>query len=362
MIDTASKQMEDWLKEAQENTESTYARIEKVMNVITREPDPIVGQTPKQLVWTKNKAKLYRYQPALPKKNKVPLLMIYALINKPYILDLYPGNSLIEHLTNAGHDVYLLDWGTAGYEDRHMNLDDYIMDYIPRAVKKVLQTSGAKELSLLGYCMGGTMTTIFTALHPFLPIRNLLLLTSPIDFEDAGHYTNWLDKRHFNLDRLVDTFGNVPFELIDYGNKLLNPIANVYGPFVSLVDRVDNDEFILNWKLMQKWLNDGIPFPGEAYRQWIREFYQENKLIKNELTVRGQQVDLSNIKANLLNVLATRDNIVAPGQIRPLNDAVSSLDKTLHIVETGHVSVVTGRKAINEIYPFIEQWLSDKSA
>lgn len=361
MINMGTQQLDDWISQLQSDPMKSFNRFKRITDVMTKEPEPQVGQTPKEVIWTKNKTKLYRYQPAIKKTNPVPILMIYALINKPYILDLYPGNSLIEHLTNKGHDVYLLDWGTAGYEDRHLKLDDYILDYIPRAVQKVLRTSKAKEISLLGYCMGGTMTSIFAALHPELPIRNIVLLTSPIDFKDAGHYTNWLDKRYFNLDKLVDTLGNVPFELIDYGNKLLNPISNVVGPYISLADRAENEDFVLNWRLMQKWLNDGIPFPGEAYRQWIGEFYQDNKLINDELHIRGRKVELSNIKANLLNVVALRDNIVQPQQIEPLNDKVSSKNKTLHRVNTGHVSVVTGKKAINEIHPLIENWLTEMS-
>ncbi|TQR11003.1 class III poly(R)-hydroxyalkanoic acid synthase subunit PhaC [Psychrobacillus soli] len=359
MVTLDTKQFDNWMERFSED--KNIQQIKRLTEVISSDAEPEVGQTPKEVIWTKNKAKLYRYQPAIKKTNKVPILMIYALINKPYILDLYPGNSLIEHLTDKGHDVYLLDWGTAGYEDRNMKLEDYIVDYIPRAVNKVMKTSKAKDISLLGYCMGGTMTAVFTALYPQLPIRNLILMTSPIDFKDAGHYSNWLDKRYFQLDKLVDTLGNIPFELIDFGNKLLNPISNVVGPYVSLADRVENEDFVLNWKLMQKWLNDGVPFPGESYRQWIRDFYQENKLINDQLVVRGRKVELANIKANLLNISATRDNIVLPQQIAPLNDKVSSKNKTLHIVETGHVSVVTGRKAVNEIHPYIEKWLTDNS-
>ena len=177
---------------------------------MTVEPEPKVGQTPKEIIWKKNKAILYRYQPAKEKTKKVPMLMIYALINKPYILDLAPGSSLIEYLTDRGHDVYLLDWGTPGYEDRHMKLDDYVMDYIPRAVKKVLRTSDADEISLLGYCIGGTLTAMFAALHPNLPIRNIVFLTSPFDFKNAGLFTNWVDERYFQLDQMVDTLGNIP--------------------------------------------------------------------------------------------------------------------------------------------------------
>lgn len=337
-------------------------KVKRFTEVLTTDADPQVGQTPKELVWTKNKAKLYRYQPNKQKTNNVPILMVYALINKPYILDLYPGNSLIEHLTNKGHDVYLLDWGVAGYEDRHMKLEDYIVDYIPRAAKKVLKTSNAKELTMFGYCMGGTMTAIFTALYnKKLPIKNLVLMTSPIDFADAGYYTHWLNKETFQLDKMVDVMGNIPFEMIDYGNKLLSPISNTVGSYVSLADRIDNDNAVLTWKLMQKWLNDGVPFPGESYRQWISDFYQDNKLVNDELEIRGEKVLLSNIKANLLNICAMRDNIVQPAQISALNKKVSSKVNVLHEVQTGHVSVTTGSRAVREIHPYIEQWISQHS-
>ncbi|WP_100403926.1 class III poly(R)-hydroxyalkanoic acid synthase subunit PhaC [Bacillus sp. FJAT-42315] len=353
--------MEAWVNTLPENIQKSYYRFKRVSEVLTKEPEPQVGLTPKEVIWTKNKAKLYRYQPAKEKTNKVPLLMIYALINKPYILDLTPGSSLIEYLTDQGHDVYLLDWGTPGYEDRHMKLDDYVLDYIPRAIQKVLRTSGADEVSLLGYCMGGTMTAISAALHPDLPIRNLIFLTSPFDFEDTGLFTNWLDDRYFNLDKMVDTLGIIPPETIDLGNKLLKPLVNYIGPFVTLADRVDNDEFVKSWSLMQKWVHDGIPFPGEAFRQWIGEFYQKNKLINDELMIRGQHVQLSNIKANLLNIAAQRDHIAAPEQVKPLMQKVSSQDKTYHVMPTGHVSVVVGGNAVKRTYPTIDQWLVEHS-
>ncbi len=150
------------------------------------------GQTPKEVIWTKNKAKLYRYEPTRQKLFPVPILLVYALINKPYVLDLLPGASLVEYLVNQGFDVYLLDWGTPGDEDRHLALDHYILDYIPRAARKMLQAAHAHEFTLLGYCMGGTMSAMYAALFPALPLKNLILLTSPIDFS-AGTY--WLIRR-----------------------------------------------------------------------------------------------------------------------------------------------------------------------
>ncbi|MGJ9459989.1 class III poly(R)-hydroxyalkanoic acid synthase subunit PhaC [Oceanobacillus sp. CF4.6] len=358
---TSTKTMETFIKSMPEDYQKEHKRFKRVMDVLTKEPEPLVGQTPKEVIWTKNKAKLYRYQSTKKKTNKVPILMIYALINKPYILDLTPGSSLIEYLTDKGHDVYLLDWGTPGHEDRHMKLDDYVLEYIPRAVKKVLRTSEADEITLLGYCIGGTLTSIFMALHPNLPIRNAIFLTSPFDFSDAGLFTNWVDERYFNLDLMVDTLGNIPADTIDFGNKLLKPLANYVGPYVALADRADDKDFVENWSLLQKWVNDGVPFPGEAYRQWIGEFYQKNKLINDELYIRGQQVKLSNIKANVLNIAADRDHIAIPKQTEKLMDKITSEDKTFKLVSAGHVSVTVGKGAVKRTYPLIEEWLTEHS-
>lgn len=361
MIISPIKEWEDILGMVPEELKSQMNRAKRFNEVMFVEPEPQVYQTPKEVIWTKNKATLYRFASHLPKTQRVPLLMFYALINKPYILDLAPGNSLIEYLVNRGFDVYLMDWGTPGPEDRYMKLDDYIMDYMPLAVKKVLRHSGADEVSVLGYCMGGTMTAIFSALHSHLPIKNLIFMTAPIDFSELGLFTNWLDERYFNLDKMVDTLGNVPPEMIDLGNKMLKPLVNFYGPYVSLAERVENKSFVDSWKLMQKWVGDGIPFPGEAFRQWIRDFYQNNKLIKGELVIRGQRVDLKNIKASVLNIGATRDHIAQPKQLEPLMDAISSQDKTLSLMPTGHVSIVFGRQALKHTYPTIGDWLAERS-
>ena len=276
-------------------------------------------------------------------------------------MDLTKGSSLVEYLVNRGFDVYLLDWGTPGYEDKNMKLDDYIMDYIPRAVQKVLRKSKVDEVSMLGYCMGGTMTSIFAALHPELPIKNIVFMTSPFDFENTGLYGEMLDEKYFNIDKVVDTLGLIPPEMIDFGNKMIKPMSNIYGPYVSLVERADNDNFLKSWKLLQKWLNDGIPFPGEAYRQWIRDFYQKNKLIKGELVVRGQKVDLKNIKANVLNLSGASDIIAQPQQVEALMDVISSEDKQYINLPVGHTSITFGSKATKITYPTVSDWLEERS-
>ncbi|MDF2608161.1 MAG: phaC [Bacillales bacterium] len=340
---------------------STLKRFENAAKVMWKDSDPLVGQTPKEIIWSKNKTKLYRYIPKVKNPHSVPILLIYALINKPYILDLTPGNSLIEYLVNNGFDVYLLDWGTPGLEDSSNKLEDYIIDYIPKAVIKVLRKSGKDDISILGYCMGGTMVSIFASLFPEIPIKNLIFLTSPFDFSNTGLYKNLLHEEHFNIDKTVDTFKNIPPEMIDFGNKMLKPITNFIGPYVSLIDRSENEDFVKSWKLMQKWLSDGIPFPGEAYRQWIREFYYNNSLIKGELVMRGKKVNLSNIKSSVLNISAIHDHIAMPCQVEGLLDHISSADKMNVTIPSGHVSVVFGTKSLTITYPTILKWLVERS-
>jgi polyhydroxyalkanoate synthase subunit PhaC len=338
-----------------------YTKMRKATKVLTSEAQPEVWATPKEVIWTKNKAKLYHFLSEQPKKHKVPLLMVYALINKPYILDITKGRSMVEYLVNQGFDVYMLDWGTPGFEDKNMKLDDYIIDYIPRAIRRVMQKSNADEISMLGYCMGGTITSIFASLYPQIPVRNIVFMTSPFDFEDTGLYGAMLDERYFNVDKVVDTLGLIPPEMIDFGNKLIRPMSNFYGPYVSLVERAENDHFIQTWKLMQKWLNDGVPFPGEAYRQWIRDFYQKNKLIKGELVIRGQKVRLENIKANVLNLAAQNDVIAQPHMVEALMNIISSKDKQYHCLPVGHTSITFGSKANKITYPMISDWLEGRS-
>ncbi|MGM9987246.1 MAG: class III poly(R)-hydroxyalkanoic acid synthase subunit PhaC [Bacillaceae bacterium] len=357
----AIKMTEDYINTLPKEVASAYRRYVRASEIIWKEAEPQVGLTPKEVIWKKNKAKLYRYHTPTKTTKKTPILMVYALINKPYILDLTPGNSLVEYLSNNGYDVYLLDWGTFGMEDRHLTFDDIVMDYIAKAVQKVLKKSGGKDISILGYCMGGTLLSMYAALHPHVSIRNLIFMTSPFDFSETGLYGKFLDERFFNLDKLVDTLGVIPPEMLDLGNKMLKPITNFYGPYVTLLDRSENQRFVDSWKLMQKWVADGIPFPGEAYRQWIRDFYRENKLIKGEIIVRGQKVDLSNIKANVLNIAANRDHIAMPCQVEGLLEHISSKDKQFVLIPSGHVSVVFGGTSLKVTYPTIGKWLDQRS-
>jgi polyhydroxyalkanoate synthase len=337
-------------------------RIRTLQRVMTTKYP--IAQTPKETIWTLNKARLYRYVPVLPpeKRHPVPLLLVFALINRSSILDLRPGNSFIEHMVRHGYDVYLLDWGIPGPEDRNMTFDDYVLDYLPRAIRKMKAVSGSEEFSMLGWCIGALLTTIYAALRPE-SLRNLILLTAPLDFSDkqCGGFIRWVSDRNFDADKIASAYGIVPGEMIDYGAKALKPVDNYIGTYLRLWDNIDDPRVVESWHAMNTWVNDLIPIAGAAFRQLIVEFYRENRLMEGTLTIRGEKVDLANIRANLLNVIAELDHIVPPPESEPVMERVGSTDKELLRVKGGHIGIMAGSGAIKHTWPKIDAWLGPRS-
>ncbi len=324
-----------------------------------------IAQTPKELVWTLNKAKLYRYVPVVAEKERhpIPLLLVFAIMNRPYILDLRPGHSFVEFMVGNGFDVYLLDWGVPGIEDKNLKFDDYALEYLPRAIRKMKSVSGSDVFSMLGWCIGAILTTIYAATRPEDGLRNLLLLTAPLDFSNRDRVTfaRWTDGRYFDVEKILDAFGNMPAEMIDSGAKALKPIDNYITNYCKLWDNLDNPRTVEAWHAMNTWVTDNIPMAGAAYRQLIVEFYRNNALIQNRLRVRNQVVDLHKIQANLLTVIAEDDHITPPCQSEAILDKVSSVDKEVYRVPGGHIGIMAGSSAHKTTWPHIEQWLSARS-
>lgn len=346
---------------------SALAGFEKRLRIFsrvltTRAP---IGQTPRDLVWALNKARLYRYKPVAENAHRyrLPLLLVFAIMNRPSILDLRPGHSFIEFMVARGYDVYLLDWGAPGYEDRHLKLDDYALEYLPRAIRKVKAIADVEDFSMLGWCIGAILTTIYAALRPDEGLRNLLLLTAPLDFSNRNGVTfaRWTDERYFNVDQILDTFGNMPGEMIDYGAKALKPVENYITSYCKLWDNLDNPRVVEAWHAMNTWVTDNIPMAGAAYRQLIVDLYRNNRLIKSELVVRGERVDLGRVRANLLTVIAEGDHITPPCQSETLLTKVGSSDKEAFRIAGGHIGIMAGSGAPGNTWPHIDRWLSARS-
>lgn len=327
--------------------------------------DAKIAQTPKELIWTLNKAKVYRYIPVVPddKRHKVPLLLVFAIMNRPHVLDLRPGHSFVEYMLRHGYDVYLLDWGCPGPEDKALKFDDYTLEYLPRAIRKVKSVVDSDEFDMLGWCLGALISTLYAALRPDDGLRNLILLTAPLDFTDktAGGFIRWTSSQAFNADKLVEAFGNVPGEMIDYGAKALKPVENFVGSYLNLWDNIDNPKVVESWHAMNTWVRDNIPMTGGAYRQLINEFYKENRLMAGTLALRGERVDLSHFEANVLNVIAENDHITPPCQSEGIMSKIGSTDKEVFRVRGGHIGIMAGSGAEKTTWPHIEQWLAARS-
>jgi polyhydroxyalkanoate synthase len=333
--------------------------LEEGLKLMTFGADVPTGTSPKDVVWTRNKTTLYRYR-SPTRTHATPVLFVYALINRPYIFDLTPGNSFIAHLLDAGHDVFLLDWGRPGWEDRDQEWDEYVGEHLPKAAERVLRASGQDSYTLFGYCMGGTMAGIQAAREPDT-VRNLITLTAPFDFSKAGLHGLWCDRRWFDAGRMAQAFGNVPGDVIDSGNRMLKPVTNTLGATMSMWDRLMSGKDMGGWKAMNKWVNDGVDFPGAAFTRWIEDFYQDNKLIRGTHTIRGEAVDLAAINMPLLNIAGEKDHIAPPEMVEPLNEAVSSTDVTYLLLPAGHVGLLVGSGAKTALWPKITEWLESRS-
>jgi polyhydroxyalkanoate synthase len=328
-------------------------------NVLLTQDDARIGVTPRDVVWSHRATSLYRYRSA-NRRHPVPLLLVFALINRPDIFDLRPGNSFVEYLLSEGFDVFLVDWGVPGEEDDDMGLDTYVCDELHWAVRETLHAAEAEELSLLGWCIGGTLSAMYGALHPGGPVRNLALLTTPID-TTGSLYKTWVDP--LDADLVADSLPVVPGQMIDVANKLMKPVTNYWTTYRRLWDGLLEGSFKRDsWQAMARWVADNPPFPGAAYRDWITQMYHENRLVKGTLRLRGERVDLRNIEQNLLVVTAGADHIAPPPGTAPIFDLVQSGDVTHIDRPGGHIGLMAGSKARDEIWPDVAEWLAERSA
>jgi poly[(R)-3-hydroxyalkanoate] polymerase subunit PhaC len=329
-------------------------------NIILTAGDAPSALTPREIVWTHRNTTLFRYR-SDERRHAVPVLLVFALINRPDIFDLRPGNSFVEHLLAEGFDVFLLDWGEPDNADADLGLEAFVLDELHWAVRETLRAAAAEELSMLGWCIGGTLAAMYAALEHDA-VRNLILLTTPIDTA-SSRYTNWVGRDSFDPAAVTDVYPSVPGELIDFANKLLKPVTNYWTTYRRLWEDVyaGNDRRVA-YQAMARWVADNPSFPGRAYREWITWMYKENALVRGRVRLRGRRVDLSRMEANLLVVTAGADHIAPREGTVALLDLVSSADVTHFDRPGGHIGLMIGSNARHGIWPDIVEWLEQRSA
>ena len=342
-----------------------FNRTLAAIRAVTQSSSYPVGLTPKEEIWSLHRLRLYRYTPRVPveQRQPIPILLVYAIITRPFIMDLRPGKSFVEFMLDRGFDVYLIDWGEPGPEDETTVFDDYAGEYLPRAIRRVLADSGADQLNLLGYCIGSVIALQYAALNPEGPVRNLVVLTPPVDQsqETDSKFGVWLDERWFDVDRVVDGMGNLPNIWIETAAQMLKPVANYVGAYVSLWERAEDPQAVKSWQAMHRWVHDGVDLPAETFRQWVRDYVRGNALLEGNHTVRGRPIDLGRITIPILSVLAEYDHIVPTAQSLPLPDLVGSDDVQVEILPAGHIGIMSGKHSKEFLWPLVADWLTERS-
>jgi polyhydroxyalkanoate synthase len=329
-------------------------------NIVLTERDALIAVTPKDPIWTHRSTTLYRYRSSR-RSYAIPVVLVFALINRPHIFDLRPGNSFAEFLVDEGFDVFLLDWGEPDEADDDLGLEHYVCDEIPWALREVQHASGEEEATLLGWCIGGTLTLLHCAIEPRSPARNLVLLTTPVD-TSGSLYASWVARDSFDADLVADVYAAVPGRTIDWANKLMKPVTNYWTTYRRLWQQVlDGEARRDDHQAMAKWVADNPPFPGRAYREWITWMYKDNRLVRGVMRLRGRRADLSAVEQNVLVVTAGADHIAPRQGTLPVLDQVGSQDVTHFDRPGGHIGLMAGSKARKEIWPDIAEWLAERS-
>jgi polyhydroxyalkanoate synthase len=319
------------------------------------------GVTPKEEVYSEDKVKLYHYKNPSGKKptNKTPLLISYALVNRPYMADLQENRSMIRGLLDAGQDVYLIDWGYPDRSDRFLTLDDYINGYLDRCIDAICARHDIDAVNLLGICQGGAFSLCYTALHPE-KIENLVTMVTPVDFQTEDNMlAHWI--RNVDVDLLVDTLGNVSGDLMNWTFLNMKPYRMMGQKYIDMVEILDNPQQVNNFMHMEKWIFDSPDQAGEAYRQFINDFYKNNLLIAGKIELGGKKVNLKDIKVPVLNIYAQDDHLVPPSASKPLKKYVGTKDYTELSFKGGHIGIYVSSSAQREVPPSIGKWLNART-
>jgi len=318
-----------------------------------------LGVTPKETIHSRGTLKLHHYRPMIASVYRVPVLIVTSLVNQPYILDLVPGQSMVEFLLRQGYDVYMIEWGRPRQEHKELTLEDHVLDRLPECVAQVLKHSGERELSVIGYCVGGLLAVLYGALHPEAPLKNLVCMAAPVDADGLVALKAWMGER-FDEESLLAQYGNVPAEWVQNALRALRPLGKLAGA-MNLLNNVDKPEVVASNLRMGKWETDNIPFPGATFRQMVHDFLRGNCLVHGNWVIGGRKVDPKTIRVPVLHLLAQDDHITPYASSHPLMDMVGSCDKQEIVVKGGHVGLVAGRGAETRMWPALDAWLAPRS-
>ena len=341
-----------------ENTEMMWNFADDAADALLGDLDTEIASTPYEVVYQQDRLKLKYYKSQAETKMKTPLVVVYALINRETMLDLQPGRSVVKTFLDSGIDIYMIDWGYPTRKDRYMTIDDHVNGYMDDVIDFVLKKEKVPQVNLMGICMGGTFCVMYSALHPD-KVKNLVTTVAPTSFDtDQGLLHSWM--KNIDVDKMMDTLGNMPGDLMNFGFLLLNPARLMIDKYHSFMENMNSKDFVENFVRMEKWIFDSPDVPGNTFREFIKDLYQENKLINNRMELGGETVDLNNITMPLLNIYGQFDHLVPPAACDQLTKKVGSRDVQDVCINTGHIGIYVSSKCQKEFAPRISAWLSER--
>lgn len=330
-------------------------RSAELLTALGERPDVEIGTAPKQAVYREDKLTLYRYQPVAGVPAGPALLICYALVNRPYMMDLQPDRSLIRGLLQQGVDVFLIDWGYPDGADRFLDMDDYVNRYLPQCAEQVCKLRSEDKVNLLGVCQGGALSLCFTALHP-QRVKSLITMVTPVDFHTPDDLlSKWV--RQVDVTALVKANGNVSGDLLNNVFVNLMPFRLLSQKYLALLDITQEAAKLENFLRMEKWIFDSPDQPGAMFAEFVTKLYQQNQLIRNELEIGGKPVRLANVTQPVFNVYATQDHLVPPAASSCLKQYIGSSDYAELAFDAGHIGIYVSSKAQKEIPKALAQWL-----
>ena len=318
-----------------------------------------IGSCPYDVVYEEDRIRMLHYKPLTSKQIQTPLVISYAIVNRFHIFDIDPKKSWIRYLLENGFDVYMIDWGTPTNMDKFLGFDDYVNDYLDNCVEYACDQSSVDKVSLQGYCTGGTLATVYSALYPE-KVKNLVATAPVIDgWKDTTVVSNIA--KNFDVERMVNTIGNMPPEFMYYCFSILKPFEQGIEKYLKFFQNMNNERFVDSFLKIEKWLAETPPIPGELFKQWIKGIYQENLLIQNKMFVGNQHISLKNITMPVFTQVAVGDHLVSPECSMPLHYAIGSDDKHLEIYPTGHVGMIASSFSQKNVLPKLTDWLKERS-
>lgn len=311
--------------------------------------------TPRDLVWRQGKVELWRYRNDQVVHHP-PILLVFGLFSKSYLFDLYDRVSLVRTLRDAGFDVFLLNWGEADAGDADNTLETYVSRLIPRAVQALLRTSGASSCTLAGYCMGGNLVLLTAATRPELPIANVVIMATAIDWDQMQPQIDPLRRPEVTPNWFTDDSGCIPGEVLAQFFRIRRPAFDA-AQALSLWANLENSDYVAGHQAVTRWTRDHVPMPRGVAQQVLDQWLRRNGFFTNRLTLHGRAVDLRSVTMPLLAILTRRDEVVPPAAARPLTEVVGSPDREVVELDAGHLGLVVGRSAHKELHPKLIDWL-----